>query len=429
MIPGQGIRSSLSGLYSFFIVFLCMNFGVGVGAADVLGRQRNIFPLPEISDGDGAGPSSGEWRVFANQGIKALNEIAGCVNADFHVKKKTTRAQRRVLHHIAGSYRAACQTPFDEGLEGGLRGLCSSARLYDSGRTDVQAYAREKVSWPEVSSQPIPLAKCLPSGDRERLGHWATHMLRSKDDVLLNAERVVPYIDPILKHNQTEYAGFLQELLKRNMVGFRTSREYESMLGIFFVKKKTGQQRLIFDTRRLNQLFEEPPNTDLPSAEAFTRLETVENESFYIASGDLANAFYTLAVPEELGHMFTLPLVSASLVGINTIDGVPIAPRTQVVPYLRVLPMGWSWALHLCQQVLMHAIDVAGFSPRQIIGDKRAAVQLSARRDTAVAGYVDNFGVFGSDKETVDQGLAGIITVLRGWGLTVHEVGRSSTQH
>ena len=238
---GHGIMYSLSRLYSFLIVLFCTSFGVGVGAADVLGRQRNIFPLPEISDGDSAGPSSGDWRIFANQGIKALNEIAGCVNADFHIKKKSTRAQRRVLRHIAESYQAAARvTSFDDKLDGGLRGLCSSARLYDSGRTDVQAYAREKVSWPEVSSQPVPLAECLPSGDRERLGSWASHMLRSKDDVLRNVKKVVPYIDPILKRNQTEYAGFLQELRKRNMVGFRTSREYESMLGIFFVKKNPG---------------------------------------------------------------------------------------------------------------------------------------------------------------------------------------------
>ena len=120
--------------------------------------------------------------------------------------------------------------------------------------------------------------------------------------------------------------------------------------------------------------------------------------------------------------MFTLPPVEAGLVGVSYVDGLPIGPDTQLVPHLRVLPMGWSWALHLCQQVLMHAIDVAGFEQRHIIGDKRSAVQLRALQDTAVAGYVDNFGVFGCDKQTVDQGLGRIIKVLRGWGLTVHEI-------
>lgn len=38
-----------------------------------------------------------------------------------------------------------------------------------------------------------------------------------------------------------------------------------------------------------------------------------------------------------------------------------------------------------------------------------------------VAGYVDNFGVFGSSKQHVDQGLRRISETLRGRGLTVHE--------
>ena len=41
--------------------------------------------------------------------------------------------------------------------------------------------------------------------------------------------------------------------------------------------------------------------------------------------------------------------------------------------------------------------------------------------DVAVAGYVDNFAVFGIDPDAVNSGLARISERLRGWGLTVHE--------
>jgi hypothetical protein len=57
----------------------------------------------------------------------------------------------------------------------------------------------------------------------------------------------------------------------------------------------------------MNLDFKEPPKTDLPSADAFTRLETPINEEFYIGSGDLANAFYTLSVPPDLAERFILP--------------------------------------------------------------------------------------------------------------------------
>ena len=119
--------------------------------------------------------------------------------------------------------------------------------------------------------------------------------------------------------------------------------------------------------------------------------------------------------------MFTLPAIEAGQVGVTFADGVPVMPGTKIVPYLRVLPMGWSWALHICQQVLNHALDCAGFEQSRIIGDKRASVKITGGEDIAAAGYVDNFGVFGTSPAAVNQGLSRIATTLRGFGLTVHE--------
>ena len=62
-------------------------------------------------------------------------------------------------------------------------------------------------------------------------------MLGSDDDSALQGKQVTPYIDPILKHNSVEYGGFLRELGERNMAGYRKVSEYNSRLGIFFVKE------------------------------------------------------------------------------------------------------------------------------------------------------------------------------------------------
>ena len=91
------------------------------------------------------------------------------------------------------------------------------------------------------------------------------------------------------------------------MVKFKTAGEEDGVLGIVFVRKKSGQLRLIFDTRKMNVAFHDPPKTDLPSADAFTRLEFPDNEKFVFGSGDLANAFYILSVPQDLAEHFTLP--------------------------------------------------------------------------------------------------------------------------
>ena len=89
--------------------------------------------------------------------------------------------------------------------------------------------------WEEACSQPIAVASCLPTADNERLGAWRTQKLCPIEDVDLN--RVAPYLDPILKNNEGEYAGFLRELSKRNMIGFSSDRKNEGMLGILCVKK------------------------------------------------------------------------------------------------------------------------------------------------------------------------------------------------
>eukprot|EP00959_Pyramimonas_sp_CCMP1952_P367926 7707204-Pyramimonas_sp.AAC.1 len=75
--------------------------------------------------------------------------------------------------------------------------------------------------------------------------------------------------------------------------------------------------------------------------------------------------------------------------------------------------MGWSWAMHFCQAVTMRAISLAGFADSQIVEDGRSSVALPARSDTAAAGYVDNFYVFGHDASLVTQRRDDVSAVLR----------------
>ena len=409
----------------FVTIFFCMpQLGLGGvvdgdGLSDGL-RQRNIFPLPKITGSGGSGTQSTPgWEGLANAGIKALNDLSGCL-IDFS-QKKPTKAQRRILQHISDSYR---DCSVDDSIDPGrscLEDLCSSSRLYQVDRSDVVSYSKDLVSWPEASSRPVALEGCLGPADREWLATWREQMLRPDDAGKIEG-LVKPYTDPILKHNKQEYAGFICELYKRNMIRFQVCGEHQQhpALGIFFVKKKNGKQRLIFDTRVLNQKFIDPPSTDLPSADSFTRLEIPEGQQFFTGSGDLANAFYTLEVPDELGRLFTLPAIEAGLLKLDSKD-LQWRRGTSVVPYLTVLPMGWAWALHFCQGVLTNAISSCGFGVNQMISDKTNPVHLGSHDDLAVAGYVDNFAVIGCNPNRVNSGLTKIGNHLRALGLTVHE--------
>ena len=409
------------GLLIFLCNFSFVSAGVDEGQ-NLLGdaRQRNIFPLPRISHDAKSDTQGTDWKDFANCGIRALNELAGCHNSEFS-RKKPTRVQKRAIEHISKSFQDVYSVDDVDPGRSALEDLCSLSRLYQMDRSDVVSYVKESVSWPQVESSPVDLGSCLTAADSERLATWRKHMLKPSDSVADEKAVKHAYMDPILKHNMREYVGFIRELQSRHMVAFKPSNGETGELGIFFVRKKNGKQRLIFDTRALNQKFLEPPSTDLPSADSFTRVELPENHSFFVGSGDLANAFYTLGVPDDLAQMFTLPPIKAEYLGVDNPGGESWRRGQWITPYLTVLPMGWAWSLHLCQSVLMKAIKDAGFDVDQVISDKGRPVHLRSTEQIGCGGYVDNFIVIGCNPDLVNAGLQRIGDILRGRGLTVHE--------
>ena len=103
-------HSPLTLLLLIFFNFLC---GVNAGVADDSGRSRNILPLPEITDDAGGDQGSDFWKPFANQGIKALNELSGCLimlnviqtknqlvrNAGFYNQSDMPTCLHILIHH------------------------------------------------------------------------------------------------------------------------------------------------------------------------------------------------------------------------------------------------------------------------------------------------------------------------------------------
>ena len=79
----------------------------------------------------------------------------------------------------------------------------------------------------------------------------------------------------------------------------------------------------------------------MPSAASFSSLEG-EGDKFFSGSGDIKDCFYHMAVPEALSNLFTLPRVSASLLGLSCLSGEALGPSDLIVPCLKVLPMAWN---------------------------------------------------------------------------------------
>ena len=189
------------------------------------------------------------------------------------------------------------------------------------------------------------------------------------------------------------YGDFVKELVSRGMARLAPCTDLgggSATAGLVFVRKKADRQRIIFDTRLANCDFAAPPSTHLPSAAAFARMETMECDVVWCSAGDIQNAFYAIEVPEELGSCFRLPSVRGGAAGLR---GQASAVMHTLV--LTVLPMGWSWALRLCQLVTEEGLARGGLKAGALVKDREVAAPLGPSRPLAAAGYVGNFMVMG----------------------------------
>ena len=285
----------------------------------------------------------------------------------------------------------------------------------------------------------------LDEADRARLNDWERHMLRDPneaDEIRQRAELRRPHCDKELLKSPKVYGDFLNRLADAGMVRFERAERREGVLGVFFVHKKSGQQRIIFDTRILNSQFVDPPRAQLPLAAALSVVEIGPGEQLYIASGDISNAFYGMAIPESLGSRLTLPTARAAHVSRKHLSSLDVSDVEAVIPCLTVLLMGWSWSLHLCQRVVSHCMAQT-LEPGAMIVDKSPGLLLAgqgSQRDrptgdsrqpscfkAAGAVYVDNFAVLSTCQKYADQKILEAKGAMIKLGLVAHEMEPAAT--
>ena len=86
------------------------------------------------------------------------------------------------------------------------------------------------------------------------------------------------------------------------MIIFNLGKGNGGTLGVFCVVKKNGELRFIFDARRMNRRFKDPPSVALPTASAFPSLEIDDSCTAFTSSADLSNAFYAMTIPRDLAN-------------------------------------------------------------------------------------------------------------------------------
>ena len=401
-------------------------------------RQRDLFPLPvealpQVSQEDWTRLSRGcRRRVLARHGqerllhdaVCTLNELdAGGDVSPMAPSSRPHAGQRLVLRRLAESVRRMGAPPADLSTKDALAEL-QVAGPYDTDHTGLRVpLIVDRLSLPASGAQPVALDSLLRCDGQQWIRDFFKNKVLPKQEAAA-AKREAgfrrPYNDPIL-NSAPVYARLILKLLDSGVVDLTANeREVAQEVGMFAVKKKSGNQRLVVDARGSNFWFASPGHVHLPTGAALSLLELEPHESLYIADADISNAFYNMALPTELRRYFALRGVEARHLGLSHVGGQPVKPTQVVWPRMAVLPMGWSHALELCQQIHEKIVrDKEDLSPERAVVDRQRVPAFAGK--AAHAEYVDNFLAFATEPGLADSLKELAVARLRAAGLPVHE--------
>ena len=364
--------------------------------------------------------------------IQEVNSVIDCLNEMYypdvhHDFGDATVAQRACQHSL---FQQLSQLPKSrdtcterEAVQELLR--CTATYEEDGCMNTVQAYDRDLVSLPEVGGVPVDLAQVLDPAGRDFVVDPVAHMMLDEEEwghVVEQGDFVRPYMDSRLQHDPVLYGQFVKDLYEKGMLSF-TAQPLE-IVPPFFVRKKNGRLRLILDCRAVNLRFKRPPPLALGAGTSWAQVSLPVGEKLFVAQSDIKDYFYSLALPAELQRYFCMPAVSLSMLqalGISDDLDMHCDSEGLVFPMLRVIPMGWSWAMWLSQRVHQHlCLEASGLDISRVVVEGKAAPDISDG-EVILIPYADNLNVAGIDECRVQLIKNQIVAELRRVGFRVHE--------
>ena len=291
--------------------------------------------------------------------------------------------------------------------------LCGSPPGYGS---DVLAgrvsYKPGATALPPPHSAFAQGAELLDGADLDAWVNWQDVLLRTPAELAAALhEEPAPEIftDPALTRSPKRYAESLVQLAQRGLIKFGEAAA--PTVGVFFVKKSDGRQRLIIDTRAANMRFRKPWHTSLPSAASLAALEVGEEAELHVKQVDVGCAFYRIQAPPGMEELFILPSAPAEALeaagaelGANLKGGL-------VSPRLQVLGMGFSWALYFCQRMVESCVRRAGIPTEHMCSDRQIVPSLK-EAGVVCATYVDGVAAVSEDEKLADETIKRVSEVL-----------------
>ena len=399
--------------------------------------QRDIFPLPSAELAKKVirpGLSrSCQRRLLRSEALErevqntalALNCLYGgqdilVQQSSYSSSSQMSSAQTKVFEFIRSSLHDLGPIPEDLSGPGALSMLRASGEYGSDSQTPASlgSYDPGKLSLPLEGNVPVPLEDLWGNNGQQFVGTFIHSVslpeIEAQANIRASGVRKC-YSDPLLRHPKT-FSALVKRLHGCGLVSYTHSKPLANV-ELFFVRKKSGQLRMVVDCRHSNCWFRPPLGVALATGDALGRIELGENEKLCFASADLKDAFYHLQLPLALRSLFGLRAVRACDVGVSEVEGRPVGWNEMIHPVLAAVPMGWSWALWLCQTLHEKLVLKAGANDSNRLADKKPVPEGNVLHTE----YVDNFHVIGTNHAAVKVLSQSGITALRNAGLIVHE--------
>ncbi|CAE8717298.1 unnamed protein product, partial [Polarella glacialis] len=404
---------------------------LGVPARDRRHGDPFPLPVPPPHSAPFKAANIGQRQVF--EAFQSLNALAGptrksaCAqkhNSPSSASLKPTSVQQWMMTDVADRIARHGEQPADLSEESSLGELLATSGPYSGDVGHLASFDIKKIKVLSRQLRPQEAASLCPPRTAGYYKHFRHVIERDERELEVlresNYEGLTPYWDPKLKRSRGARLELYQALHRVGLLTFR--RRAKAMVGFFCVAKKDNMQRLIVDARVPNMCHRRPPPTRLGTSGAYLDLDLGEHAAsgfgpIYEPSGnegDVGDCFYNflqeslaswfctddwmtstewLALGVKVGEVFDDDLGHAVLPGMDE----------RLCPAFLGVCMGWSWALHMAQEIVSHQVSqTENFDKSDQIRDKQVAPLLQPGRPV-LGIYVDNVAIIGGVPEDADR--------------------------
>ncbi|CAE7263778.1 unnamed protein product [Symbiodinium sp. CCMP2592] len=375
----------------------------GAGAKDR--KHGEPFPLPRLSKWRSVGSDPVQaLKRRVDGAFKVLNDLASAPFDTAPCSLPLTQSQTWMMNDVMRRVAAFGEPPPGIDEETAIRDLAAKANLYMEEAAHLADCDMDKIKVLHRRRPVLPAHGLLPPHARVYLDHFAELIEKSPGELEMEAETsdpIEPYWDPRLRNDKALRLKFYHALQDAGLLTFRRRRK--ARVGFFVVRKKDGMQRLIVDARQSNQRHRRPPTT------AWLRQL---GWSMSTSGTLLARAADQSVKPVSLQWLPVDNIFDdATQKYITPADDEPLFFA------FRGMCMGWSWALYLANEIVVHQTALGGsLEEDRFIRDKKPPPRVGAS-EPGVGVYVDNVNIIGLGQQPVNDVMDAVADRFAGLGI------------